>query len=166
MYLIGYVLKPQGVRGEVKIDSVSPYPQRYKYLKSVYIQSANTNQLYLIENVRIRDRFVYIKFAGINSRDEAELLRNAEILIEGKDLLQPSKNEYFVHDLIGCCVKTDTNDELGEIIDVVQMSSNDVYVIKTHSGKEILIPAVKEFIIQVDLDHKQVLVHLLEGLID
>ena len=166
MYLIGYILKPQGIKGEVKVEPVSPYPERYKKLNSVYIQIANQNQSYPIENVRIADRFVYIKFAGINSRDEAEFLRDAEILIEGEDLIQPSENEYFVHDLIGCCVRTDDNEELGKIIDVVQMSSNDIYVVKNHSGKEVLIPAVKEFVLQVDLELKEIRVHLLEGLID
>lgn len=166
MYLIGYIIKPQGVKGEVKVEPVSPYPERYKGLNSVYIQIANHNQSYPIENVRIADRFVYIKFAGINSRDEAEFLRDAEILIKGEDLIQPSENEYFIHDLIGCCVRTDDNEELGEIIDVVQMSSNDIYVVKNHSGKEVLIPAVKEFVLQVDLELKEIRVHLLEGLID
>lgn len=166
MYLIGYILKPQGLKGEVKVDSVSPYLERYRRLNKVFLKLEENKQTYSIEKVRISGRFVYIKFSEINSRNEAELLRKAEILIEEKDLIQPAENEFFVHDLIGCQVISENNDVIGKLTDVVQISSNDVYVVQSTEGIEILIPATKEVVKQVDIENKQITIHILEGLLD
>ena len=166
MYLIGYILKPQGLNGEVKVECVSPYPERFNRLDSVYLELEGKKHSYSIENVRISDRFVYIKFSEINSRDNAELLRNAEVLIEEKDLIQPADDEYFIHDLIGCKVVSENNDVIGVLSDVVQMSSNDVYVVKNSEGIEVLIPATKEVVKQVDIRQRQIIIQVLEGLLD
>ncbi len=164
MYLIGYILKPQGLKGEVKVDPVSPDLNRYKRLNKVYIKIDGKLQTCSIEKVRISDRLVFLKFIGIDTRDDAELLRNGEILIEANDLIRPSPDEYFVHDLIDCRVISDEGEEIGTIVEVVQMSSNDIYVVKDMKGKEILVPAIKQVIKQVDIENKQLTVHLLEGL--
>ncbi len=166
MYMIGYILKPQGLKGELKIESVTPYLERFNRLDRVYLQLKEKKQTYSIENVRISDRFVYLKFTEINSRDDAELLRTAEVLIEEKDLIQPAQDEYFIHDLIGCQVISENNDEIGVLSDVVQMSSNDVYVLKNGEGIEILIPATKEIVKRVNVGQKQIIIHVLEGLLE
>lgn len=166
MYLIGYVLKPQGLKGEVKVNSVSPYPERFNRLQSVYLQLEDNKRPFSIENVRISGRFVYIKFSGINSRNDAEFLRHAEVLIEEKDLIKPAENEYFVHDLIGCKIILENNDVFGVLSDVVQMSSNDVYVVKKSDGTEVLIPATRDVVKQVDVRQKKIIIHVLEGLLD
>ncbi len=166
MYIIGYILKPQGIKGEVKIDPVSPYPDRFKQLKKVFIQINDIKRSYSIEKVRITDRFIFIKFFGVNSPDDAELLRNAEVLIEAKDLIQPFPGEFFIHDLIGCRVITEDGEFIGTLADVYQISSNDVYVVKGETGKEFLIPAIKEVVKRVNIENKQIIIHLLEGLLE
>ena len=166
MYLIGYILKPQGLRGEVKVEPVTPYLSRFNRLEKVSLQIKNIKQTYTIKNVRISDRFVFLKFSEIDSRNDAELLRNAEIYIGEKDLIKPAKDEYFVHDLIGCQVISENDDVIGVLIDVVQMRSNDVYVVENKEGGQILIPATKEVVKQVNVGQKQIIIHLLEGLID
>jgi len=166
MYLIGYISKPQGIRGEVKVEPVTPNPKRFNRLKKVYIQLQNKQRAYSIEKIRVSGRFVYIKFSGINSRDDADLLRKAEVLIEEKDLIQPGQNEYFIHDLIGCQVVSENNDEIGVLSDVIQMSSNDVYLIRNSDGDELLLPATKEVIKIVDIKQKRIIIHVLEGLLD
>lgn len=166
MYLIGYILKPQGLKGELKVESVTPYLERFNRLDRVFLQLKEKKQTYSIENVRISDRFVYLKFTEINSRDDAELLRNAEVLIEEKDLIQPAQDEYFIHDLIGCQVISENNDVIGVLSDVIQMSSNDVYVLKNGEGIEILIPATKEIVKRVNVGQKQIIIHVLEGLLE
>jgi 16S rRNA processing protein RimM len=165
MYLIGYVLKPHGIKGEVKVECVSPNPDRYKLLKKVFLRK-NSTQTYSIDYVRISDRFVFLKFKEINSRDEAENLRNSEVLITRDEVVELKSNEFFIHDLIGCKVVTEQNDYLGDVLDVVQMSSNDVYIIKNKIGKEYLIPAIKDIIKHVDIKKKEIMVHLIDGLID
>ena len=166
MYLIGYILKPQGLKGELKVESVTPYLERFNRLDRVFLQLKEKKQTYSIENVRISDRFVYLKFTEINSRDDAELLRTAEVLIEEKDLIQPAQDEYFIHDLIGCQVISENNDVIGVLSDVIQMSSNDVYVLKNGEGIEILIPATKEIVKRVNVGQKQIIIHVLEGLLE
>jgi len=166
MYLIGYILKPQGLKGEVKIDSVTPYLERFNRLDKVYIKIEKNKQTYSIEKVRISGRFVYIKFSEINSRNEAEVLRKAEILIEEKDLIEPGENEYFIHDLIGCQVISENKDVIGVLTDVVQITSNDVYVVQSSQGNEVLIPATEEVVKQVNIEKKQIIIHVLEGLLD
>ena len=166
MYLIGYILKPQGLKGELKVESVTPYLERFNRLDRVFLQLKEKKQTHSIENVRISDRFVYLKFTEINSRDDAELLRTAEVLIEEKDLIQPAQDEYFIHDLIGCQVISENNDVIGVLSDVVQMSSNDVYVLKNGEGIEILIPATKEIVKRVNVGQKQIIIHVLEGLLE
>ncbi len=166
MYLIGYILKPQGLKGELKVESVTPYLERFNRLDRVYLQLKEKKQTYSIENVRISDRFVYLKFTEINSRNDADLLRTAEVLIEEKDLIQPAQDEYFIHDLIGCQVISENNDVIGVLSDVIQMSSNDVYVLKNGEGIEILIPATKEIVKRVNVGQKQIIIHVLEGLLE
>lgn len=168
MYLIGNVLRPQGLSGEVKVAVVSPRPERFNLLKRVYLKKDNV-QTYTIEAVRLTagiGRFVYIKFKEVTTRTAAESLRGAEILVEQQDLIQLQQDEYFIHDLIGCRVLSEQGVYIGEIIDVLQLSSNDVYVLQSETGKEILIPAIKEVVKKIAPESKQVIVHLLEGLID
>jgi len=150
MYLIGYVLKPHGIKGEVKVECISPYPERYKLLNKVYLHNKST-QTYSIDNVRISNRFVFLKFQEINSRDEAECIRNSEILIARDDLVKLNSNEFFIHDLVGCKVITDQNEYLGDVLNVVQMSSNDIYIVKDRRGKEYLIPAIRDIIKHIDI---------------
>ena len=109
---------------------------------------------------------MFLKFSEIDSRNDAELLRNAEVYIGEKDLIKPAKDEYFVHDLIGCQVISENDEVLGTLNEVVQMRSNDVYVVENKEGGQILIPATKEIVKQINVDQKQIIIHLLEGLID
>jgi 16S rRNA processing protein RimM len=165
MYVIGTVLRPQGVKGELKVESVSPRLERFKDLKEIYLKK-DIMQTYSVETVRLADRFVYLKLKEVNTRTEAELLRGAEILVGKEDLIQLAADEYFIHDLIGCQVYTEQGETIGEITDVMQLSSNDVYVIKTASGREVLIPAIKDVVKKVMPEARRIVVRLLEGLLD
>jgi 16S rRNA processing protein RimM len=164
MYLIGYVLKPQGIRGELKVDPVSSNLERFKHLDKVYLRNCKL-RAFAIENVRLSDRFVFLKFSDINTRNDAELLRNCEVLIDKEALIKLSPGEFFVHDLVGCKVFTEEKDLLGKIVDVMQISSNDVYVIMNQKGQELLIPAIKDVIKRVDIKNKKIIIHLLEGML-
>ena len=165
MYVVGKVLKPQGIKGEIKVESISPNPQRFKTLEKVFIEK-ETLKTYSIESVRISDKFVFLKLIGIDNRQESESLRGSDVLIDKSELIDLAEDEYFVHDLIGCKVVTDEGLMLGNLIDVSQYGGNDIYVVKNDAGKEILIPATKEVIKQVDIQNNEIEVHLLEGLLD
>jgi 16S rRNA processing protein RimM len=164
MYLIGYVLKPQGLKGEIKVNPVSPDLERFKLLEKVYLKN-DTIQTYLVENVRISNRFVYLKFSEVNTRDEAEQLRDCEILVDPDERIRLSAGEYFIHDLLDCQVFTQQGDLLGTLVEVWQNSSNDVYVVKNQLGVEILVPAIKDVIKNVDIKAKKIIIQLIEGMV-
>jgi len=165
MYLIGNVLRPLGIKGEVKIEPISSRLERFKLLKKVFLRK-NSIQTYTIETVRLAGKSVFIKFKDVNTRTAAESLRGAEILVDQNDVIGLEKDEYFIHDLIACHVYSEQGTYLGEIVDVLQLSSNDVYVIKTQTGRELLIPAIKDVVKRVELESKKIIIHLLEGLMD
>ena len=154
MYVVGQVLKPIGLKGELKVKSTSPDPKRFETLKKIYIQKDNIES-YSIESVRFSNEYVFLRLLGINDREEAESLRGYDLLIEESDLIELLPDEFFIHDLIGCRVITEEGFDLGEIVNVSQYSSNDVYVVKNDAGKEILIPATKEIIKQVNITEKK-----------
>ena len=164
MYQVGIIVKPQGVKGEVKVKISSPRPERFYNLEKVYIRF-NKLQTCSIENIRISNGFVFLKLTDIDSRNDAELLRNKEILISEDQLIDLEENEYFVHDLIGCQVITEEGLKIGEIEDIIQNSSNDIYLVKNQQGQEILIPAINDVVINVDIKERQVTIHVLEGLL-
>jgi 16S rRNA processing protein RimM len=166
MYLIGYVLKPQGIKGEIKINPISPELARYKRLDNIYISLEDVRQNYSVQQVRISNKFVYLKLLGIENRNDAALLNGAEVLIKASDLIKPAENEFFIHDLIGCQVISVEGKFLGILKDVLQFSSNDVYVVDRKSGEEILIPAIKDVIKEVDINAQLITIHILEGLLD
>ncbi len=165
MYLVGYILKPQGIKGELKVQSVSPDPERFKSLKKIFIER-ETPETYLVESVRISDRFVFLKLKGIDSRSNAEILRGAEILIRDEDVIELKHDEYFVHDLIGCRVVDEQNNMIGKLTGIMQNTSNDIYVLIAPDGREVLIPAIREVVREIKLKNKQITIRVLDGLLD
>lgn len=164
MYLIGYILKPHGIWGEVKVNPISPYPERFNRLDRVYLRN-DSIQAYSVQSVRISNRFVFLKFSEINSRSEAELLRNYEVLIAKEQLIELEADEFFIHDLVGCDVISENGDSIGKIVEVMQASSNDIYVVQDERGREILVPAIKDVIKKIDIKQKKIKIHLMEGMI-
>lgn len=108
---------------------------------------------------------VMLKLAGIDTVEEAEKYRNLYIKILRDQEEELEEGSYYVVDILGCKVNTDANQELGKIVDVFQTGSNDVYVVKDEQGKQILLPAIKQVIKNVDIKNKIITVHLLEGLV-
>ena len=165
MYIIGYIIKPHGIKGEVKVKAISPYPDRFKELEQVYLEQKSLNT-YSVERVRITNNYIYLKLDKINTRNEAEPLRNCDILVKKEDLISLSPDEYFIHDLIGCDIFTENGKKLGKLIDVMQMNANDVYVIRSQEGKEILLPAIKDVIKDIDIKSRKIKIHLMAGIQD
>ena len=107
---------------------------------------------------------VFLKLKGIDTVEEAENYRNYYLKIERTDEVL-NKDSYYIVDIEGCKVYTDEDIFLGEVIEVFSTGSNDIYVVKGEDGKQILLPAIKDVIKNVDVKNKKIIVHLLEGLI-
>jgi 16S rRNA processing protein RimM len=165
MYIVGKILKPQGIKGEVKVEIITSFPEHFEKLTTVFIEN-ETFQTYLIEHLRMSDRFVFIKFEGVDSRNDAGLLRNKYIYIPEDELTELNADEFYIHDLIGMKVYNENASLLGEISKVETFSSSDIYIVKDLKGNEYMIPAVKDIIKSIDLEKKQMIIRQIDGLLD
>ncbi len=166
MYIVGKVLKPQGIRGEIKVEIITSFPEHFTTLKEVFLNKNDQWQTCQIDHVRIKSKFAYIRFRGMQTRDQAEELRNQYLYIPDQELQELAENEYYIHDLIGLEVFDESGLYLGEICDVETYVSHDVYVLKTADGEQHLIPAVRDFIRKIDLKNGKIIIRRIEGLIE
>ncbi|WP_144428562.1 ribosome maturation factor RimM [Defluviitalea phaphyphila] len=163
---IGKIVNTQGIRGEVRVIPMTDDPKRFELLNYIYIENRNILNEYEIERVRYHKNFVLLKLKGISSMNDAETLKNSIIKIPRELALPLEKDEYYIGDLYDLDVYTNENEYLGKIVDIIFTGSNDVYVVKKEGAKEILIPAIKQCILDVDIDNKKMTVFLIEGLRD
>ncbi len=162
---IGKIAGAHGIKGELKVIPLTDDPKRYKKLKNVYINENDRMVEYRVENVRITNNTVLVKLSGIDDRDRALDYKNLFILIDRKDAVTLPEDTYFICDIIGCSVYDDGR-FLGEVTEVLETGSNDVYVVRGENNQEILIPALKSVIVDVDIENKKIAAKLPEGLID
>ena len=162
---IGQIVNTFGIKGIVK---VKPFTQdakkRFDNLKKVYIQNKNTRKEYEIEEVKYHKEMVLIKFKGVESLDEANLLRNYYLVVD-RDKEEPlEEGTYYIVDMIGLEVYTDEGEKLGILDDVFNSGSSDIYVVKNELGKQILLPAIEDVVKKIDMEQRKMIVHLIPGL--
>lgn len=162
---IGQIVNTSGIKGILKIKPFTDDIKKFSNLKTIYIKTKSGLTEFKIEQVRYVKNMVMLKLAGIDTVEEAEKYRNLYIKILRDQEEELEAGSYYVVDILGCKVNTDANQELGKIVDVFQTGSNDVYVVKDEQGKQILLPAIKQVIKNVDIKNKIITVHLLEGLV-
>lgn len=154
-YLIAKLIAAEGNKGEIKIYPVSDYPQRFKKLKIVYIDFWGEKKKFLVQYVKFSKRGILLKFENFDDKNSVELLIGKDVFVDEYNLAQLPKGHYYIHDIIGCKVFRNEN-EFGEVVDVYKLEANDIFVIKKKSGGEILIPAVKDFIVNVNIANKTI----------
>lgn len=154
---IGIVAKPQGIRGEVKINSLSDRLERFLDLKEVYIEDKGNYTLYAVKGTRLSGECAFLFLEKIYSRDEAEKIRNKYVCVRREDAISLEEGRYFIFDIVGCKCVTEDGKVLGTVTEVLQPGANDVYCVKGDSG-EILVPAVKSFVLDIDIENKRILV--------
>jgi 16S rRNA processing protein RimM len=148
-YLIAKIISVYGKEGYVKIHSFSDFPDRFSGLKKVYIDFFGDKKSFIVENtLKIKDS-IFLKFLNFNSAEDADILTGKEIFVDEQDVIKLPEDTFFIHDLIGSEVIEDRKN-LGRIKDVLLYPANDVYVVETPEGKEILIPALKALIESFD----------------
>ncbi len=164
-FKIGIITSSHGVRGEMKVFPTTDDTARFKKCKQVYIEEKSGLVLHDVESVRVSPDRVLLKLKGIDTPEEAIKLRQRGIFVDRKHAVKLSKDEYFIADLIGLSVIDEDGKELGEITDVLPTGANDVYQIKMPDGNEFLLPAIKECILEVDVEKGFMKVHVLDGLL-
>lgn len=165
---IGKVVNVVGLKGELKVYHYSDYRERFEELDSIVLEKAsNDTKRYSIEHVRYQDDIVTLKLEGINDRTEAEKYRNCEVYITEDQLRILPEDTYYLKDLKGMtCYDETSNKVFGIVKEVLQNSAQDIYVIKPEKGEDILIPAVKEFVKDVNVNEKKITFTLIKGFID
>ena len=163
---IGKIVNTHGIKGDLKVIPLTDDIKRYDKLEWVYVDINGELKKYIIESVKYHKQNVLLKFKGLDNINDALLLKNSFVKIPRELAIELPSNSYFICDIIGCVVLDENKKILGKVTDVIKTGSNDVYVIKSESNKEVLIPAIKDVIMNVDIQQKIILVKLMEGLMD
>lgn len=162
---IGQIVNTFGIKGQVKVVPFTDDMERFEELKEIYIEKKSELKLFQIEKVNYSKNVVLLKLKGIDSIEEANKYRNCYLKIDRKNARKLPEGTYFIVDLLGLDVYTDENKLLGKVDDIYSTGSNDIYVVKDELGKQILLPAIKDVLKQVDLENKKIIVHIIDGLI-
>ena len=150
---IGQVLRPQGIKGLVKVRPDTDDPWRFEELESVFLKDGQSYHAVSIEDVSIRNDGVYLRLDGVSDRDLAEKQRGLVLYIDRAHARQLEENETFICDIIGCKAMTLDGQEIGVVKDVLQPGGNDVYVIKTPKG-EMMLPALRHVVPEIDTENQ------------
>lgn len=165
-FQVGVITATHGIHGEVKVFPTTDDPNRFKKLKKVLLDTGIQKLELEVAGVKFFKKFVILKFKEFDDINQVEKYRKCSLLVTRENAVRLKKNEYFIADLIGLKVYTEDENFLGTLEDVMQTGANDVYQVVTEEGKEILIPAIRQCIRNVDIENGNMTVHLLEGLVD
>ena len=162
---VGVISSTHGVRGEVKVFPTTDDVTRFRQLKKVYLDTGREMLPLEIQNVKFFKQFAILKFKGIDNINDIEIYRGKSLMIDREDAVDLDEDEYFIADMIGMKVYTEDGSEFGTLKDVMETGANDVYIIDSLEHGEVLIPAIRECILDVDMDEERMTIHLMEGLV-
>ena len=162
---VGVISSTHGVRGEVKVFPTTDDVKRFKKLKKVILDTGKEQWPLEIEGVKFFKQFVILKFRGIDNINDIEKYKGKSLLVDREHAVKLKKDEYFIADMIGMDVFTEEGELFGALKDVMETGANDVYIIEMTDGKEVLVPAIKQCILDVDIENRKMVIHLLEGLV-
>lgn len=162
---IGQIVNTFGIKGMVKIKPFTDDINRFDKLKKIYIKNKDGKKEYQIQEVKYHKNMVLMKLEGIDTVEQADLLRQSYLLVNRDDEEPLEEGVYYIVDLIGLEVYTDEGVLLGNVDDIFNTGSNDIYVVKDGKGKQILLPGIPDVIKAVDLEEGKITVHLIPGLV-
>ena len=161
---VGVITTTHGIRGEVKVYPTTD-ADRFLDLEYVLLDTGREKRKLEIENVKYFKNLVILKFRGIDNINDIERYKRCPLLVERKDAVELEEDEYFIADMIGIEVVTEDDKPFGTLKDVMETGANDVYVIDTVEHGEVLVPAIRECILDVDIENQKMKIHLMDGLI-
>ncbi len=165
-FQVGVISSTHGIAGEVKVYPTTDDPKRFKQLKSVLLDTGKELRELEVSGVKFFKQMVILKFRGYDKIEDILPYKGKSLYVTRENAVRLEKNEYFIADLIGMKVYEEDDSCLGELTDVLQTGANDVYVVKMENGKDVLIPAIRQCILDVDIEAGRMKVHLLEGLLE
>lgn len=162
---VGVITQTHGIRGEVKVFPTTDDAARFQNLKQVLLDTGKETLSLEVENVKFFKQFVILKFKGYDNINDVERYKRCPLLVERSEAVPLEEDEYFITDMIGMQVVTDEGEDFGILKDVLATGANDVYVIDHPSAGEILVPAIKECILEVDIPGRRMKIHVMDGLL-
>lgn len=166
LFRVGVISNTYGIRGEVKVYPTTDNVRRFDDLKEVILDTGKEQLILHVTSVKYFKNMVILKFKEFDNINDIIPYKGMDLLVTRENAIPLEEGEYYIADIIGSKVITDEDKILGTLTDVLQTGANDVYVVKTKDGKEVLLPSIEECILDRDIENKIVKVHIMKGLLD
>ncbi len=161
---VGVISSTHGIRGEVKVFPTTDDPMRFKKLKKVFLDTGRERLELEVQSVRFFKQFAIVKFKGIDNINDIEKYKGKGIFVPREDAVPLDEDEYYIADLIGMEVFTEDG-HFGVVKDVIETGANEVYIIESDEHGEVLIPAIRQCVLDVNVEEKKMKIRLMDGLI-
>lgn len=166
LFRVGVISNTHGIRGEVKVYPTTDNVRRFDDLKEVILDTGKEQLNLHVTSVKYFKNMVILKFKEFDNINDIIPYKGMDLLVTRENAIPLEDGEYYIADIIGSKVITDEDKILGTLTDVLQTGANDVYVVKTKDGKEVLLPSIEECILDRDIENKIVKVHIMKGFLD
>ena len=162
--IVGKFRRPHGIRGEIIMTVLTDYPDLITPGITLFV--GNNYHQYTIRSIRWHGGDMLIALAELPDRTAVEIFRNIMVYMKAKDIPELPEGEYYSHQLVGMDVITDQDQELGKIKEILITGANDVYLVESADGKQVLLPVIEQVVLNIDHESGKILVHILPGLLD
>lgn len=167
MFDVGKIVNTHGVRGEVRVMRITDFEERFAIGETLYLIKENESPLALtIAGHRKHKQFDLLRFKGLDNMNDVEFFKGAHLKITKDQLTELAEGEYYHYEIIDCMMYTIKGEEIGKVIEVLSPGANDVWVVKSSTGKEVLIPFIKNVVKEINVEEKRVIIEPMEGLLD
>ena len=163
---VGAIAQTHGIRGEVKVFPMTDDVRRFQKLKEIILDTGREKMTLEIEGVKYFKKFVILKFKGIDNINDIERYKGKALYVTRENAVKLGRDEYFIADLIDLEVYDEDGNYLGVLTNVIETGANDVYEVRFEDGREVLFPAIKQCILDIDMENRKMKVHIMDGLLD
>lgn len=164
--VIGKIVKPFGIKGEVKVLPITDNAERYEDLEFVFFKNEDSFDKVEIESLRYLNKYVLLKLKNLDTRNNVEKLHGKYLYIDRENAVKLDDSSYYYYDLIGCSVRTLRGDVLGTVFDIKNTGSCDIYFVRSQDGgkKELLVPAISQVVKKINIETKEIIIEVIDGL--
>ncbi|WP_404452595.1 ribosome maturation factor RimM [Virgibacillus necropolis] len=167
MFNVGKIVNTHGIRGEVKVLRISDFEERFFVGETLFLVMENKQPIQLeISSHRTHKGFELITFKGFDNINDVEHFKGSYLKINEDQLTDLDEDEYYYHEIIGCAVYTNNEENIGTVKEILSPGANDVWVVKQEKGKDLLIPYIDDVVQKIDIETKKVVINPIEGLLD
>lgn len=163
-FQVGVISSTHGIKGEVKVFPTTDDVNRFKKKMELILDTGKEERLLTVETVKFFKQFVILKFQGIDSINDIQIYKGKSLYVTRENAVSLEEGEYFIADLIGLEVYEENGELLGRLKEVLETGANDVYEISLSNGSSLLLPAIKECVLEIDIAGGRMKVHVMEGL--